>query len=104
MKKAFFVGGDADGALQELEEHPKFIDIDKTVGILTAKGEQDPTMTKQRYFLAPNEILVEGEPHALYIIQGWNMTDVAEYLLMLFITVINSGEGEECMEMPPPKM
>lgn len=95
MKKAFFVGGDADGALQELAEHPGYIDIDKDVGILTAKGENDPTLTKQRYFLYPSEILVEGEHHALYIIQGWDITDVAEYLLMLYIKVIGEDECEE---------
>ena len=91
-KAAFFVGGESDGLLVGMNQHPAYIDRDREPSPIVVPGKKIPAMTKERYFLYPQEILVDQTPCSIYIVQGWDITDVAEYLLMLYIKLLSEPE------------
>ena len=88
LKAAYFVGGDHDGELEGLSQHPQYIDKDIEPSMIVLPGSAVPALTKERYFLYPEEILIHGDPVAIYIIQGWGDREIVQYLLSIIIQVL----------------
>jgi hypothetical protein len=93
-KRALFIGGGSDGQLSHIDNHTKYIDVavpsELQVAVAGSLADTEPVTRLERYFLYPEQIVVDGEPISIYIIQGWDMNDVAEYLVMLYIKILDA--------------
>ena len=88
-KAAFFIGGERDGGLVGMNEHPAYLDFELRVpSPIVVPGKKVPALTKERYFLHPKQVVIKGNPVAIYIIQGWDDESVLEYLMTVMIQVV----------------
>lgn len=93
-KYALFLGGESDGTLVHMNQHPRFLDVPRTPSPLVVPGKNIPALTKERYFLFPSEIMVDHNAYAIYVIQDWSTQEVLEYLLYTFIKMLQPDAPE----------